>query len=208
MSPSLKMLEREKSTNRNSSTGAVRVEFQPSHIAPGVHLAGPALGSHASTELVDDKRTVPGATWAELEAAQQSNSDAHRDFEKLNTRTFGPTKVSVPGRIKGFRALIERWGFSRKDAATMLGFDDETIVAELFAGIDKLRHRDSRDRLRIFLSTAVDLYGLYDDDAVIVEWLDQPKKILGGSSPRGLLLEGSMENMIRVQQLIRLEANR
>ena len=103
---------------------------------------------------------------------------------------------------------MELWDFSRKDAAEILGFEDEGMIGELYAGIEKVRQRDVRDRLKIFLSLAVDLHGLYDSDATIKQWLDQPKKLLRGKTPRSLIVEGSMENLLRVRQLVQYEANR
>ena len=138
----------------------------------------------------------------------QEEKHSRHDFEDLKKRAMPSVKVAPPGRIKGFRRLMENWGFSRKDAAEILGFENEGSIGELFAGIEKVQQRDVRDRLKLFLSLAVDLDGLYDDDEVINQWLDQPKKLLRDRTPRQLLVEGSMENLLRVGQLVQYEANR
>jgi hypothetical protein len=138
---------------------------------------------------------------------QGEKRPAH-EFEELKKRDVPRLAVTVPGRIKGFQRLMEKWGFSRKDAAEILGFENEGLIGELYAGIEKVQQRDVRDRLKLFLSLAVDLDGLYEEDQVIIEWFDQPKKLLRGKTPRQLLVEGSMENLLRVRQLIQYEANR
>jgi Protein of unknown function (DUF2384) len=145
---------------------------------------------------------------SELQFELQGEERPRRDFESLAKRAVPGVKVTAPGRIKGFRRFMEKWGFSRKDAAEILGFENEGLIGELYAGIEKVQQRDVRDRLRHFLSIAVDLDGLYDDDQNVRHWLDQPKKLFQGKTPRELLVEGSMENLLRVQQLVRYEANR
>jgi hypothetical protein len=119
----------------------------------------------------------------------QTKSGTSSDFDKLNKRAFVPAKVMIPGRIKLFRKIAESWGFDRKVAARILGLDDESSIGEIFSGVEKIRQRDMRDRLGIFLSTAVDLDGLYDDEAAIRVWLDQPKALVDKKSPRELLEE-------------------
>ena len=131
-----------------------------------------------------------------------------REFELLKNKVLRGRPLEAAGRIKAFRGLMERWGFTRRDAADILGFDDEGSVGELYIGIERVQQRDVRERLKHFLSLAVDLDGLYEDNAVIRQWLDQPKKLLRGKTPRALLTEGSVESLLHVRHLVRLEANR
>jgi hypothetical protein len=131
-----------------------------------------------------------------------------RDFEGLRKKEISGGVVRASGQIEGFKRLLEKWGFSRKEGATILGFDDEVILWELFQGIRKPEQRDVRDRLDLFLRIAGDLYGLFRSHDVIRDWLNESKDIVGGKAPRELLVEGSMENLIRVKHLAQQEANR
>jgi hypothetical protein len=148
------------------------------------------------------------ATEYALPVEVQEGDRAGLDFENLNKKITRGIKLEAPGRIKGFRRLMDRWGFTRKDAKEILGFDNEGMIGELYTGIEKVQQRDVKDRLRLFLSLAVDLHGLFREHDVIKEWFDEPHGMLRGKTPRSLLVEGSMENLLRVKQLAQYEANR
>jgi hypothetical protein len=178
------------------------------HNADDLPISKPPLPTQELVNVNKPER-FPDNSEAGMGLASELQGRARRDdFAYLTRKAVTGTIVAAPGRIKGFRLLMEKWGFSRKDAAEILGFENEGLIGELYAGIEKVQQRDVRDRLKLFLSLAVDLDGLYDDDQVIKQWLDQPKKLLRSKTPRELLVEGSMENLLRVRQLVRYEANR
>lgn len=154
------------------------------------------------------KPIVPLVSYGEGGAVTEQEVQQSREFAILKKKVLPGRPLEAAGRIKAFRRLIERWGFTHRNAADILGFDDEAFVGELYLGIERVQQRDVRERLRLFLSIAVDLDGLYDDDAVVKRWLDQPQKLLRGKTPRMLLTEGSVESLLRVRQLVQLEANR
>jgi hypothetical protein len=72
----------------------------------------------------------------------------------------------------------------------------------LYRGRTSLRTRDEKDRLRAVLRIATDLYALYRDEREIRGWLREQKKRFGGRSAYDLMMEGSMENLLRVKQVL------
>ena len=115
-----------------------------------------------------------------------------------------PTPVSATprkpaGQVALFKIVMDEWGFSEKEAATVLGFENIADIRAVLSGVRPVGHRDANDRLRAVLRIATDLDALYNDAAVIQAWLSQAQDKLGGTSPRELLLEGSMENLLLVK---------
>lgn len=178
------------------------------HHEDNLSISKPPLPTQKLVNVNKPERFPDNAEVGMGSASELQERARRDDFAYLIRKAVTGTIVAPAGRIKGFRRLMEKWGFSRKDAAEILGFENEGLIGELYAGIEKVQQRDVRDRLKLFLSLAVDLDGLYDDDHVIKQWLDQPKKLLRGKSPRELLVEGSIENLLRVRQFVQHEANR
>ena len=85
------------------------------------------------------------------------------------------------------RALLA-WGFTIDEAGRVGRGEDD-------------------DHLRTLSNLVIDLDGLYDDDAVVREWMKLEHKELGGSTPRAELLSGAA-GARRVHDLVRYEANR
>ena len=106
------------------------------------------------------------------------------------------------GEIQYSARLLEAWDLDKSAAAILLGLEDVSEVRDVLRGITRLRRRDSKDRLRLLLAIDVVLYGLYRDEEVVRTWLREPQTELSGKSPLDLLLEGSMENMLRVKQFV------
>lgn len=106
------------------------------------------------------------------------------------------------GQIVFFKKVMEQWGFRDDEAATLLGFDDAADIRDIYRGRKSPEHRDTNDRVRAVLRIAADLDALYDDEAAIRDWLNEPQSDLGGSSPHALLTEGSMENLLQVKYYV------
>ena len=119
------------------------------------------------------------------------------------------TSVGKPaGRVKYFVNVLKAWGFSRSDAARMLGVPGGYIGELFLDGRAPISPGDMSERLVIVVSLAVALDNLYDDDAVVRTWLDQRRTELGGKTPRELLAGGTLDGLFKVGQLVRYEANR
>lgn len=107
-----------------------------------------------------------------------------------------------PGQIILFRKIIQDWGFSDQEAATLLGFEAAADVKEIYVGTKTLEHRDANDRLRAVLRIAADLDALFEEVAAIRDWLNEAQRDLDGATPRSLLTEGSMEKLLRVKYYV------
>src|SRR5262249_50447495 len=110
--------------------------------------------------------------------------------------------VKTAGQVVLFKKVMEDWRFSDKEAATLLGFESGSDVKDIFAGLKPVGHRDANDRLRAVLRIAADLDALFQDAASVRDWLKEPQKDLGGKTPRALLDEGSMENLLKVKYYV------
>ena len=84
----------------------------------------------------------------------------------------------------------------------MLGFEASSYVQEIYDGRKPVGHRDTNDRLRAILRIAADLDALFQDVFSIRGWLNEVQKDLDGATPRALLQEGSMENLLRVKYYV------
>lgn len=106
------------------------------------------------------------------------------------------------GQVVLFRKVMEDWSFNEKEAATLLGFEIGSDIKEVYLGMKHVRHRDANDRLRAVLRIAADLDALYQEVAATRDWLSEPQSDLDGATPRALLNEGSMENLLRVKYYV------
>jgi hypothetical protein len=114
-----------------------------------------------------------------------------------------PRKAVKPaGQIVLFKKILEDWGFSDREAAILLGFEAASEVREVLSGAKAVRQRDVNDRLRAVLRIATDLDSLFRDVDAIRDWLSERQSMLGDATPRALLLEGSMENLLRVKHYV------
>jgi hypothetical protein len=97
---------------------------------------------------------------------------------------------------------MEDWDFDDKAAAILLGFNAATEIREIYSGMKPLVQRDTNDRLAAVLRIAADLDALFQETALIRDWLSEPQRELDRASPRTLLSEGSMENLLRVKYYV------
>jgi hypothetical protein len=113
------------------------------------------------------------------------------------------TKVAkAPGQVLLFKKVMDDWDFDDREAATLLGLEAASDVEEIYLGVRPVRQRDANDRLRAILRIATDLDALFGDVAAIRDWLSEPQHDLNDATPRALLIEGSMENLLRVKYYV------
>ena len=110
--------------------------------------------------------------------------------------------LKAAGQVVLFKKVMEDWGIDEREAATLLGFESEADLKEIYFGLKPVGHRDANDRLRAVLRIAADLDALYRDVALIRDWLNETQKDLGAKTPRALLNEGSMENLLQVKYYV------
>lgn len=120
----------------------------------------------------------------------------------VNVARARPKVLKPTGPVVLFQKIMEDWGFSDQDAATLLGFEAAADIGQIYAGVKPVGHRDANDRLRAVLRIAADLDALFQDVGAIRDWLSEPQRDLDESTPRSLLAEGSMENLLRVRYYV------
>jgi hypothetical protein len=106
------------------------------------------------------------------------------------------------GEVVLFQRIMEDWSFSDEEAATLLGFEAALDIDEIYRGSKPVGHRDANDRLRAVLRIATDLNALFQDVDGIRDWLSEGQLDLNSATPRSLLTEGSMENVLRVKSYV------
>lgn len=111
-------------------------------------------------------------------------------------------KPKAAGQIVLFGKVMADWAFNDREAATLLGFEAASDMRDIYDGRRSVGHRDANDRLRTILRIATDLDELFQDVAVIQRWLVEPQSDIDGQTPRQLLLEGSMENVLRIKYYV------
>jgi len=111
-----------------------------------------------------------------------------------------PLKPTAP--VKLFQQIMRDWDFDEQAAATLLGFETVSDIRQIYLGNKPVGHRDANDRLRSVLRIATDLHDLFRDVSAIRGWLSEAQSDLGEVSPRFLLTEGSMENLLRVKHYV------
>jgi len=115
---------------------------------------------------------------------------------------IGTERPKATGQVVLLEKVMQQWGFSEKEAAMLLGFEDSSDIREIYDGRKPVGHRDANDRLRAVLRIAADIDALFDDRDAIRDWLNEPQRDLGGKTPRALLNEGSMENLLQVKYYV------
>jgi hypothetical protein len=116
---------------------------------------------------------------------------------QIQEMAFKPT-----GQVVLFRKIMEQWAFSDDEASTLLGFEDAADIRDIYDGRKPVGQRDANDRLRVVLRIAADVDALFQDEKAIRDWLSETQKDLGGQTPRALLNEGSMENLLKVKYYV------
>jgi hypothetical protein len=160
----------------------------------------PGVGKTAIVERALERLSSPAfvVQGADIGADFYVRSDqGYLVFEMKQVDERRPVKPS--GQVVLFKKVIEDWDFSEREAATLLGFESSSDLKDIFLGLKPVGHRDANDRLRAVLRIAADLDALFQDVASVRDWLDEPQTDLGGRTPRALLDEGSMENLLQVK---------
>ena len=112
------------------------------------------------------------------------------------------------GPVQFFENLVESWGLDEEASAKLLGFEGTIELSDLLSGTVSLRGRDTKDRLRHLLEIGLALSGLFRNEDSVRMWLREPLGELGDESPLDHLLEGSMEHLLRLRQLVEFLSGR
>jgi hypothetical protein len=164
-------------------------------------LSRPAIGELSPYQLTDAPSVMAGELRRAWSARQTDETFRIRPGLEANTpQTSKVPKPTAP--VKLFQQVMNDWNFDDRAAATLLGFEAASDIRHIYLGNEPVGHRDANDRLRSVLRIATDLHDLFRDVSAIRGWLGEAKSDLGGLTPRSLLTEGSMENLLRVKHYV------
>jgi hypothetical protein len=106
--------------------------------------------------------------------------------------------------VEGFAKVCDRWQLNEREKATLLGFTDSTLlVRKILNGTLLPFTRDMHDRMIHLVGISFGLGEIFDDDTQAeVDWLRKERDELHGEAPLACLLEGSMQNVLRVAGLV------
>lgn len=122
------------------------------------------------------------------------------------SRTAAGYHVRAQGQIVLLEAFFKDWGCTEDGSAFLLGYS-LVEAREVFLGIRSLTHRDAIDRVKSLLRIGIILDNLFNGNELSVrEWLRSSDDLLGGQTPLAVLLEGSLESVLRVKQVVELRA--
>lgn len=143
----------------------------------------------------------PGLSWLGFnELAKLQVNEGERTRAQL--AISGQLRGRLTGPVQFFTRLLEVWELDENAGAKLLGYEGVTQVRDLLSGAASLRGRDAKDRIRYLFEIDAALGQLFRDEAVELDWLRESRSELGGDNPLALLLEGSMENLLVVKQLV------
>ena len=122
--------------------------------------------------------------------------------DATETESNSPHINGTAASIKFVIKLMGVWAINESEVARLLGFENQADVSDLIAGAKQLDTRDAKDRVRHLLRIREALHGLFRNIDAEREWLHEARPELNGESPLALLLEGSMEGLLTVSQLV------
>lgn len=108
------------------------------------------------------------------------------------------------GIVDGFAKICDRWQLGEHDTAMLIGFTDNVSLVRSILNGDILPFtRDMRDRMTHIIGISFGLGEIFDDDFDSeLEWLRRKRDDLQGEAPLAYMLEGSMQNLLRVADLV------
>ena len=114
-----------------------------------------------------------------------------------------------------FKNLKNDWALSEKEMVTLLGLNFDASGQEYvenllnnnysFSGRD-VSDRNIKDRMARLIEIRIALFAIFEDHKVENDWLREPQHMLDGKIPMDLLLDGSMENLRLVHELVETAA--
>lgn len=134
-----------------------------------------------------------------------------RSAKGLQTSPAALAPNCLIGPIQFVLKLLEDWHLSGEDAVRLLGFDqtDAAHVSDVLNGLDQFRGRDVRDRIaHLFHIRGTPLSSLWQNLDVENDWLRESHSLLVDQSLLDLLLGGSMENLLSMQEYVDAAARR
>lgn len=120
------------------------------------------------------------------------------------------TAGRITGPVRFINKLLDAWQLDRNSAIALLGFeeDEKEMVFDILDGLKTLTGKDVKYRITQLFRIRQMLWALFRDRDIENQWLRQPQNELNNSEPLNLLIEGSIENLLMVRQLVQKMAGR
>ena len=125
---------------------------------------------------------------------------------ELNSQWAGASSESN-GILEAFVNTCRRWRLERRDQVVLLGYSaGDPIGKEVLTGRILPFSRDVDDRAAYVVAISIGLGILFEEDAEAEnQWLRLPRARFGEVAPLDFMLEGSMGNLIAVNDLVERE---
>jgi Protein of unknown function (DUF2384) len=109
--------------------------------------------------------------------------------------------------LRVFMNLSDRWALESGELPILLGYPSESdTFARLMSGHITPNTQDLIDRIAYMLEISVGLEAIYGDNPKIEQrWLKEPHHLLKDKSPLDHMLQGHMENLMTIVDLLRDE---
>ena len=150
---------------------------------------------------------APGAhgTTGELSSIDAFRRDMHANIigSGIDARTL-LNQTRLAGPVQFLKNLLDTWRLDLKDATVLLGMDPEnrSFAEDLLTGRITLSGRDAKDRIAYLYRIRKLLSALFRDEEVENQWLRESHTMLDECSPMGLIMDGSMENLLLVKEYV------
>ena len=131
-------------------------------------------------------------------------------WTSIHRRVENKKQARLTGPIQFLTMLLDTWHLESKDAASLLGLEsrDMRYVGELLKGSAFLKGKDAEQRIAQLFRIRKTLFALFRDEEAENEWLRERRDALGGKTPLDRLLDGSIESMVLVKELVEAAAGR
>ena len=126
------------------------------------------------------------------------------DMSLTNAETDAPRPRGI---FEAFVKTCQRWHLDHKKQAALLGHPlPNTLGVYVSTGLVLSPSVDVRERATRVFEISLGLGTLFDEDPEVEnEWLRTPRARFGNASPLDHMLEGPMENLLAVAELVRHE---
>lgn len=133
------------------------------------------------------------------QSSYDSQSTARARLRAVDSEPAAPQfQMRVSGPAKSILALFDRWDISDSDAAVLLGKDAPSFLAELRRGTFPLTERDTKDRVKLLIQIYEATHSLMRDVDAERNWVRSPLPALERKSVLGIMLQGSILDLLHV----------
>jgi len=172
-------------------------------LPPGNRIANIQLWAPSTTANLPYryKRGVQQTSYGNLTERGFTNLLRHPTAENNPRATTAP-RLGPTEEL--FSKLLNFWQLDQRAGAILLGYGPQGIsrIDPILNGVTYLTTRDEKDRIAELFRIRKLLRALFRDRDTENSWLREPNKALENRAPLDLLLEGSMENVLRVRQFV------